>query len=293
MILERSAPFWKTLFYTAFALVAFAANSVLGRIALGTHSLDPSSFTIVRLLSGCAVLLLILKLSNTKNPEAKQTSRIAAFILFVYAVTFSYAYIILDTGTGALILFGSVQLAVVFTSLFSGERLHYLEWLGLFCALAGFSVLVLPGVTAPSPVGFFLMATSGIVWGAYTLIGRKSQNPLFDTAINFSRTIPFVLVLALFAWIQGEVHLSQKGFLLAFSSGGITSGMGYALWYRALSGLSAMQAGVVQLAVPVIAALGGFVFMSEGISLRLWVSASMILGGIMVVFMGRGRIALS
>jgi len=293
VIRNQANSFWETLFYTSFALTAFAANSVLGRIALRDRSVDPSTYTIFRLLSGSAVLFLILKFSKTRKPDAKETSRIAAFLLFLYAVTFSYAYLLLDTGTGALILFGSVQLVIVLISLFSGDRLSRLEWLGLFFSLAGFTILVLPGASAPSLSGFVLMATAGIAWGIYTLIGRKSENPLFDTTINFSRTIPFVLLLALFALMRQEVHLSQKGLLLAFASGGITSGMGYALWYKALSGLSATQAGVVQLAVPVIAALGGFIFMSEGISVRLWVSASMILGGIMVVFMGRGRTALS
>lgn len=273
--------------------MAFAGNSILGRIALGEHSVDPSSFTIVRLLSGSAVLLLILKLSKTRNPSSKQTNRMAACMLFLYAITFSYAYMILETGTGALILFGSVQLAIVFISLFSGERLHSLEWLGLFFSLAGFTILVLPGITAPSLLGFVLMATSGIAWGIYTLIGRKSENPLFDTALNFSRTIPFVLVLGIFALMRQEVHLTQKGLLLAFASGGITSGIGYALWYKALSGLSAMQAGVVQLSVPLIAALGGFIFLSEVVSTRFWVSAAMILGGIMVVFFGRRRLSPS
>ncbi|MFQ5779489.1 MAG: DMT family transporter [Nitrospiria bacterium] len=293
MIRSRSTSFWKTLLYTGFALTAFAANSVLGRIALGKHSVDASSFTIIRLLSGYAVLLLILKLSKTDDPYCKQTSRMAPLMLFLYAVTFSYAYIILDTGTGALILFGSVQLAIVFISLFAGERLHPLEWLGLLFSLAGFITLVLPGVTAPSLKGFVLMTTAGIAWGVYTLIGRKSKNPLLDTALNFSRTFPFVLALALFALVRQEIYLSQKGLLLAFASGGITSGIGYAVWYKALSGLSAAQAGVVQLTVPVIAAFGGVVFVSEVISIRLLVSTTMILGGIMVVFWGRHRFALS
>lgn len=279
--------FGKTFVYTAFAVIAFAANSVLCRLALGENAVDAYSFTVVRLLSGSAVLWAMLKCSHTRQHLRPRGSWMASIMLFLYAVTFSFAYVTLDTGTGALILFGSVQVAIVLVSLFSGETFHSLEWVGLSLALVGFAYLVLPGVSAPSFIGFSLMTTAGIAWGIYTIIGKGSTNPVSDTAFNFTRTLPFVMALALCAFARQNVHLSQKGLLLALMSGGITSGIGYAVWYKALAGLSAAQSGVVQLFVPVVAAFGGIIFVSETISLRLFVSAAMILGGITVVFLGR------
>jgi len=184
---------------------------------------------------------------------------------------------------------GSVQLSIVLISLFSGDRLNVLEWTGFLAAVAGFVYLVLPGVTAPSLAGFSLMMVAGIAWGVYTLIGRMSQHPLSDTTVNFARTLPFAAVLGLTAVATQSILLSPKGLLLAVISGSLTSGVGYAIWYKALAGLSAPQSGVVQLFAPVIAAFGGFVFLSEAVSLRLFLSAIMILGGIGLLFLGRYR----
>lgn len=206
-------------------------------------------------------------------------------MLFLYAITFSFAYITLDTGTGALILFGSVQITMILLSFISGTRLHVIEWLGVATAFSGFVYLVLPGVTAPSISGFLLMTLAGIGWGIYSLKGRGSANPLMDTAYNFLRTTPLVMVLVLIT--IKDAHFSPEGILLAVASGAITSGIGYTIWYIALAGLTATQAAVLQLLVPVIAALGGVVFVSEAITLRLSISATMILGGILMVVMGR------
>jgi drug/metabolite transporter (DMT)-like permease len=253
-------------------------------MALRESAIDASSFTVVRLLSGAVVLLAILKIHNTKRVLPKG-SWFAGMMLFVYAVTFSFAYITLTTGTGALILFGSVQITMILISLASGNRLHLSEWMGVLVAFAGFVYLVLPGVTAPSISGFLLMTIAGVAWGIYTLKGRDSVNPLVDTAYNFLRTIPFIVILAIIA--VKDTHYSYEGILLAVLSGGIASGIGYTIWYSALDGLSATQAAVVQLSVPVIAAFGGVIFVSEPITLRLTVSALMILGGILLVVLGR------
>jgi drug/metabolite transporter (DMT)-like permease len=206
-------------------------------------------------------------------------------MLFLYAITFSFAYISLDTGTGALILFGSVQITMILLSLVSGNRLHITEWAGVTIAFMGFVYLFLPALTTPSAIGFLLMTAAGIAWGVYTLKGRDSRNPLMDTAYNFLRTIPLVIILAIVTMKKGQY--SSEGILLAVLSGGITSGIGYTIWYIALGELSATQAAVVQLLVPVIAALGGVLFVSEAITLRLTVSAIMILGGILMVALGR------
>jgi drug/metabolite transporter (DMT)-like permease len=275
----------KTLIFTSLALIAFAANSVLCRLALGEKTIDASSFTTIRLLSGAIVLLLITGISSNKSKATTKGSWSASLMLFLYAITFSFAYITLDTGTGALILFGSVQITMILLSLISGNRLHIIEWTGITISFAGFVYLILPGVSTPSTTGFLLMTTAGIAWGIYTLKGRGSNNPLTDTAYNFFRTIPLVIILAIVT--MQNAQYSFEGIVLAVLSGGIASGIGYAIWYVALGGLSSTQAAVVQLLVPVIAAFGGVIFVSEVVTLRLTISATMILGGILMVVLGR------
>ena len=240
------------------------------------------------------VLLAIISIKSNKTDSFTKGSWSASSMLFLYAITFSFAYITLDTGTGALILFGSVQITMILLSLISGDRLHITEWAGVTIAFIGFVYLILPGVTTPSAIGFLLMIVAGIAWGIYTLKGRSSDDPLMDTAYNFLRTLPLVIILAIIT--VKNAHYSYQGVLLAVLSGGITSGIGYAIWYVALGGLSATQAAVVQLLVPVIAAFGGIIFVSEAVTLRLTVSATMILGGILMVVLGRyyfGRLRLN
>lgn len=275
----------KTTILTGLALIAFAANSVLCRLALKDEVIDAASFTIIRLLSGAIVLFLIIISTQKITRLSANGSWLASLMLFVYAITFSYAYISLDTGTGALILFGSVQITMILLSLIAGDRLHYIEWAGVIIAFTGFVYLILPGVTAPSPMGFMLMAAAGIAWGIYTLKGRGSQNPLMDTAYNFLRTIPLVILLTIIT--VSNANYSSEGILLALLSGGITSGIGYTIWYIALGGLSATQAAVLQLLVPIIAAFGGVIFAAEAITGRLTISAAMVLGGILIVVLGK------
>jgi len=268
-----------------FALLAFAGNSILCRLALGENSIDAASFTIIRLLSGIVVLAAILKMYIRNSQPASKGSWLSSFMLFLYAVTFSFGYISLDTGTGALILFGSVQITMILASFISGNKLHYSEWAGMIIAFLGFSYLIGPSLTSPSLMGFILMTVSGIAWALYTLRGRASTNPIDDTAYNFLRTFPFVIILI--AVTFQDANLSQKGILLAVLSGAIASGAGYAVWYIALRGLSITQAAVIQLFVPVIAAIGGVIFANEIISLRLVLSSVMVLGGILIVVFGR------
>jgi len=277
--------FLVTLFFTCVALTAFAANSVLCRFALGEHSIDAASFTVVRLVSGIITLWIIVALRRANASVSKQGSWRAALMLFLYAATFSFAYLTLDAGVGALILFGTVQLTMIFVALYRGERLSSLEWIGVLLAFGGFVYLVLPGLSTPSFMGFMLMTAAGVAWGGYTLLGRGSRQPLLDTTANFSRTMPFVMLLVPVMFYQA--HATTLGIVLAILSGAAASGVGYAIWYRALTGLSATQAAVFQLLVPVIAAAGGVLFMAEIISLRLILSGLMILGGIALVIAGR------
>jgi len=271
------------------ALIAFAANSVLCRLALGEGIIDASSFTAIRLFSGIVTLLIILFITKQNNNiEAIQKgSWSASFFLFLYAITFSFAYVTLTTGTGALILFGSVQITMIIYSIVTGHRLHSSEWIGVILAFVGFIYLILPDIATPSMMGFVLMSISGIAWGLYTLKGRGSKNPLIDTTYNFTRTLPLLAILVILILSFNSQHFSTKGIILAILSGSIASGIGYTIWYSALRGLTAMQAAVLQLLVPVIAAMGGVIFVSEAITIRLIIAASMILGGIACVILGR------
>ncbi len=284
--LALKSPFYYLLLTTT-ALTAFAANSVLCRLALGEGLIDAAGFSALRLLFGALVLLFIMWVKPNKQPQqpSSKGSWAASFMLFTYAVAFSYAYISLDTATGALILFGAVQMTIILLSMLSGDRLKLFEILGVLIAFGGFVYLVFPGIETPSIIGFTLMTVAGIAWGLYTLKGRGSENPLSDTAYNFFRSIPLVIVLAIIT--LKDMQLSFEGVVLAGLSGGIASGVGYAVWYMALRGLSATVAAVVQLLVPVIAALGGVVFVSESISVDLMVSGALILGGISVVVFGK------
>lgn len=284
---KRSLSMLKVIALTLLALTAFAANSVLCRFALGENAIDAGSFTAMRLLAGALTLWAILMLRTKGDRSPVKGGWLAGGMLFVYAVSFSYAYVTLDTATGALILFGAVQITMIILSLFLGHKLHLSEWVGASVAFGGFVYLVLPGIHTPSIRGFILMAIAGIAWGIYTLEGRDSTTPLRDTAYNFYRTIPFTLLFILLAIGLTNIQISFIGVVLAVFSGGVTSGIGYAIWYTALVDLSPTQAAVVQLAVPVLAALGGVVFLSEEIGLRLILSTLFVLGGILIVISGR------
>lgn len=275
----------KTVIFTTIALIAFAGNSVLCRKALGEDKIDASGFTIIRLLSGAIFLMIILNFSNQNEKPKTKGNWYSSFILFIYATAFSFAYITLDTGTGALIAFGAVQITIIVLSVISGDKLKWSEALGTLIAFIGFGYLVSPGVNSPSLSGFILMSIAGIAWGIYTIKGQESKNPLRDTSFNFLRTIPFLLILMIFA--IRETNYSLEGILLAVISGGITSGIGYTIWYMALLGLTKVQSAVVQLFVPVIAAFGGVLFVSEIITLRLTLSSLLVLGGILIVVLGK------
>ena len=241
------------------------------------------------------VLAIILLLSNANTPKNKtinssRGSWRASAMLFVYALFFSYSYISLDTGTGALILFGTVQITMISVAFFQGNKPNTAEWVGVLIACGGFTYLMLPGVTAPSLSGFLLMLIAGVAWGFYTLAGKGSENPLGDTCFNFVRTLPAVLVLCAAVMLQNSAlidNISLRGAMLATLSGGIASGVGYTLWYAALRGLTNVQAAVLQLLVPVIATLGGIVFANEPLSTRFLVAATLVLGGILIVILSK------
>ena len=288
MTTESSAGSLRVAGLTVLALVAFAGNSVLCRLALADSSIDAASFTTVRLVSGAIALLIILSATSRGTRPASYGSWMSAAMLFLYAACFSFAYISLDTGIGALILFGMVQATMVAGALMAGDRPTVAEWIGWLLAIGGFVYLVSPGLTAPSPGGSALMAIAGIAWGIYSLRGRNESFALAGTTYNFVRSVPLVLIVSAFS-LQ-DLHLTTNGVVLAILSGTITSGVGYAVWYTALQSISSMQAAMVQLSVPVLAAAGGILLLSESISLRLIVSSLLILGGIFLAIFGKTKL---
>jgi drug/metabolite transporter (DMT)-like permease len=268
----------RTVVYATLALLAFAANSILCRLALRDATIDPATFSSVRLVSGAAMLLMVMSWARGDIGGGTVTSWASPAMLFLYAVPFSFAYTRLSAGTGALILFGAVQVTMLLSAARSGETLRRTQWLGVLIALVGLVYLVLPGLTAPPPSAAALMGIAGVSWGIYTLRGRGMANPLAQTTINFVRAVPLAIIVSIFA--AQRMFVTPRGVLLAVASGAVTSGLGYTVWYLALRGLTATRAAVLQLAVPVLAAAGGAVFLMEPVSLRLAVSALLVIGGI-------------
>ncbi len=270
--------------FTTFALIAFAANSVLNRLALGANSIDASSYIAIRLVSGAITLALINGINKNEFNTLKKaftphlTAFLPAFYLFLYGIAFSFAYRSLNSGTGAFILFGTVQTTMLSTALIKGERPHLTEWAGLIVAIFGLIYLVSPSLSAPDPIGAFLMFIAGISWAFYTLKGRGISDPIEATTLNFVRSVPMILIVNLFT--LKNAHFSTEGILYALISGAITSGIGYSIWYAALKGLTTTQAAFLQLFVPILAAFGGVLFLSENITTRLISAGILIICGI-------------
>lgn len=265
---------------TAVTMMAFAANSLLCREALRHTAIDPASFTLVRIASGAVVLALVVRLRRGSGRGGNWGSALA---LVGYAVAFSFAYLSLSAGTGALLLFGAVQMTMIGRGLMAGERLRPLQTGGLALAFGGLVALLLPGVTAPEPVGAALMIVAGAAWGIYSLRGRRESDALAANAGNFLRGVPLAAAACMVVALAGEPRVDGLGLVYAVASGGVASGMGYALWYVAVRGLPATHAATVQLSVPVITALAGAVLLGESLSLRLALASAAVLGGIALV----------
>lgn len=270
---------------TAVAMIAFAANSLLCRVALEQDFIDAASFTTIRILAGSLTLGLIVMLRGQRSKIVPDWPGVVA--LFCYMVFFSFAYLSLSAGTGALLLFGAVQLTMFATAIRQGERFSLYSWAGTLAAFAGLVYLVAPGITAPDSLGALLMVVAGIAWGAYSLIGRTAERPLLATTANFIYSVPLTLVLSA-VFIAGA-RVSLPGLLLAIASGALASGLGYAIWYTALRGLTSGRAATAQLSVPVIAAIGGVVVLSEQLTVRLVVASCLTIGGIWLSLAQRSR----
>ena len=273
----------KVFLLTALAMVAFAGNSLLCRQALKQTTIDAATFTFVRIVSGAVCLWIIVHLR--KRSVAKAGSWPSALALFGYAALFSFAYLRLTAGTGALLLFGAVQATMIFWALRKGEQLRGLQVAGLFLAIAGLVTLVFPGLSAPPLSAAALMLGAGIAWGIYSLRGKGSGDPLRATAGNFLRAVPMAVLLSVV--MLRSASLDPAGIRYAVISGALASGVGYAIWYTALPALKASAAATVQLSVPVLAAAGGIAFLSEPITLRFVLASIAVLGGIALVIVER------
>ncbi|HEY6476858.1 MAG TPA: DMT family transporter [Polyangia bacterium] len=278
----------ETVALTTLALVAFAANSILNRMALAGHSIDAASFTALRLGSGALVLVALVRARAGDLRPLRGGGWRGPLALFAYAAPFSFAYLRLGAAVGALVLFGSVQLTMIGWATARGERPTPRVWLGLALGAGGLGALMLPAATRPDPLGAVLMITAGAAWGVYSLAGKRTSDPLAANARGFLWAAPLGILLALGRAATGaSVVIGARGAALAVASGAVTSGLGYAIWYRALRGLTATQAAIVQLAVPVIAGLGAVAILGERPSERLLVSAVAVLGGVALVLSRR------
>ena len=273
----------RTVATATLAMMAFAGNSILCRLALKNTSIDPTTFTSLRVISGSLMLWLLVY--RRRDSGTSSGSWLSAFALFIYAAGFSFAYTQIPVGAGALILFGAVQATMVSYAIIRGERLRALPLAGFVLAIIGVLLLFLPDISTPSVLSSVLMLSAGIAWGIYSIRGRKSGDPTKTTADNFHRCIPFTMILSgiMLPWWSCDVN----GALLAACSGALTSGIGYVIWYTALKELTVMQSSTIQLSVPVLAAVGGVILLGEPLTMQLFCAATMILGGIGLVIWRR------
>jgi len=274
-------PYARVAALTSLAMIAFAGNSLLGRLALAETDIDAASFTTIRLISGAVMLWLLV--SRKRRRAGTGINWPSAFALFAYAASFSFAYLQLAAATGALLLFCAVQITMIGYGMWVGERLRGVQWLGFAMAFGGLIGLLLPGLSAPPFFASLLMLGAGVAWGVYSLRGRGAGDPLVVTAGNFLRAVPFAVVLNLL--VYGTFVPDAAGAGYAIASGAVSSGMGYAVWYAVLPALKSTTAATVQLSVPVIAALGGVLFLGEAITLRFVLASAAILGGIALVIL--------
>ena len=271
----------RTAALTLLTLIAFASNSLLTRLALGAREIDAATFTSIRLVAGAVMLALLVRAQTGSWMPAGRRGASGPLALFVYAAPFSFAYLRIGAAVGALVLFGVVQLTMIAYGLMRGERPDGLTWLGLALATTGLVMLTVPSAGRPDPIGLLLMAVAGVAWGVYSLVGRTAGDPIVSNAWSFLWSSPLALLLNVAA--VPSAIASGRGVLLAVISGAVTSGLGYAIWYRALPRLSVTQAAVAQLSVPVIAALGAAAFLGETLSVRFAISAAAVLGGVALV----------
>ncbi|MDC8831157.1 DMT family transporter [Alteromonas sp. chi3] len=282
----------KLVLLSAMAMLAFAANSILCRMALVETDIDPASFTLWRLASGTVILSALVVTRNLNASSDKLTIAAhgnvkSAIALFVYAAGFSFAYISMTTGAGALLLFGAVQLTMISWGLVKGERMTLLQWAGFTLAIGGVALLLLPNAAVPNVFSAMLMVSAGVAWGIYSLLGKGTSQAVAATAGNFLRATPLGVLLLVACW--PEAGADADGIAYAVASGALASGVGYALWYTILPHIAAIKAATLQLSVPVLAVLGGWLFLNEAVTFRILVSSLLVLGGVAMVIWVRSK----
>ncbi len=272
-------------------MVAFAANSLFCRLALKEGSIDPASFTSIRLVSGAIALLLIISMRNIGQMKSafsiNKNTALQGGALLVYALFFSFAYIGLATGTGALLLFGSVQITMLLIAFLKGERFSLVQWFGFSMALGGIIFLLFPGADAPSILPAASMIIAGIAWGVYTLLGKGVNAPVTQTGKNFLFASYIILPITLCTVFFERHHLTWQGSMYAILSGVFASGCGYAMWYSVLPRLKVTLASTLQLSVPVIATFMGWLFLNESVSTLMIIASSLTLFGVAIVISAR------
>ena len=279
---------FRTLLLTTAAMVAFAANSVLNRLALVETSIDPMTFTFVRIASGALMLCAILIVRNKAEKLSIGGSFDGAGTLLLYALFFSVAYINLGAGLGALVLFASVQLTMMGAALLEGEAPGPMEAIGIVLAFCSFVYLIYPDLSTPDALSVMSMIIAGVCWGFYSLIGRDSDEPIADTAGNFVRATPMAAILLVFGLLTDKLGtVDTNGLIYAILSGALASGVGYAIWYAALPALARTTAGVVQLTVPAIAAFGGILFLGEALTLHFMIATALIFAGVIIATLAK------
>lgn len=269
-----------SLFFTIFlALLFLAANSVLCKLAFSNNGIDPFSFTTLRLASGALVLLFLVKRSSTSQTISYKSSLFSSFMLFTYALAFSYSYVLIDTGVGALILFGVVQVVMISYAFLKKQALSRFKTVGALIAFIGLFYLLLPTQDSNiSLLGALLMALSGVAWGVYSIVGKNTSFPLLQTSANFSLSLLFVVVFSVV--LSLNLHVSKEALFYAILSGGITSGVGYVLWYQVVKKIETSTASIIQLIVPVLATLGGVLLLNEELTWHIISAAVIILSGV-------------
>jgi drug/metabolite transporter (DMT)-like permease len=292
LVTDLKMPIKKLFLFTLIALLAFAANSILCRLALKVERIDPLDFSIIRILSAAIILWLLLVFKNAHSRKIfMQYGTIkGAASLLIYVLGFSYAYVGLSTATGALILFAAVQFTMLGAALLGGKRLSILESVGIIMSLLGLCYFVYPELDKPNGINFIFMFVAGIAWGIYSLIGSQSVSPLLDTSSNFIRLVPLCILALFIAYFLGDTHITSLGLVYSVASGALASGLGYSLWYLVLPNLDKSVAAVSQLSVPIWAALGGILFIHEGITWHLMISSCFILGGILLVILSQVKL---
>jgi len=277
----------KFVFLILISLLFLGLNSIFCKLALSNNYIDAFSFTFFRLFFGAITLLLIYFYKSKKISILPKSNWLSSFMLFLYAICFSYSFLDINAGFGTLLLFAVVQMVMLAFSLFHKEKINLQKIIGIFLALFGLIYLLYPKESFEvSLFHAFLMIIAGIAWAVYTILGKKSSDSLYNTMDNFIKSLVFVGIFYIL-YLPENSFISQNGLLLAFISGSLTSAIGYVLWYEILPKLQYITAGVIQLFVPIISIIISIIFLNESLSTTLFLSTIIIFTGIILTIFSK------